>query len=109
MGFAQRDQKHPVSHAASNPGRPWKPATLRKEFRALILRLLADGLVRPGITFHGMRTTAGKNLGDLGGDIRAIQARLGHSSPNMALHYSRGSDRKEAAKRAVHVLERRKK
>ena len=89
-------------------GRPWKPATLRKEFRALILRLLADGLVRPGITFHGMRTTAGKNLGDLGGDIRAIQARLGHSSPNMALHYSRGSDRKEAAKRAVHVLERRK-
>lgn len=90
-------------------GRPWKHATLRKEFRALILRLMADGLVRPGITFHGLRTTAGTNLADEAADIRAIQARLGHKSAAMAIHYSRGADRKRAATAAVHVLERRKK
>lgn len=90
-------------------GRPWKAATLRKEFRALILRLLAARRVRPGITFHGLRTTAGKGLADRGADIRAIQARLGHSSAVMSLHYSRERDQKGAAARAVRALERRKK
>jgi integrase len=90
-------------------GRPWRPATLGKEFRALILRLLDKGAVRPGTTFHGLRTTAAKNLADLGVDIRAIQARLGHKSATMALHYSREAEMRGAGARAVHVLERREK
>lgn len=90
-------------------GRPWKHASMSKEFRALILRLEHDGRVRAGLTFHGLRSTAGKLLADLGADVRAIQAMLGHRSTAMAIHYSNEADRKRAATAAVHVLERRKK
>lgn len=94
---------------AGASGRPWKHATLSKEFRALILRLEREGRVRPGLTFHGLRSTAGKVLADLGADVRAIQAMLGHRSTAMAIHYSNEADRKRAATAAVHVLERRNK
>ncbi len=88
-------------------GQPWHEGTLRKNFRDLIVRLLADGWVRPGLTFHGLRTTAAKNLADLGADVRAIQAMLGHRSPAMAFHYSRGAEQKRAAQAAVVILENR--
>lgn len=88
-------------------GRPWTAATLRKEFRALVVRLLHDGRVLPGLTFHGLRSTAATRLADAGADIRAIQALLGHRTAAMALHYSRGADRRRAATAAVHLLERR--
>jgi integrase len=88
-------------------GRPWTEATLRKEFRTLIVRLERAGRVRPGLTFHGLRSTAGKVLADMGADVRAIQALLGHRTAAMALHYSSEADRRRAATAAVHMLERK--
>jgi integrase len=92
---------------AGGSGRPWAEATLRKEFRTLILRLERAGQVGSGLTFHGLRSTARKMLADLGADVRAIQALLGHRSATMALHYSNEADRRRAAAAAVLVLERR--
>jgi integrase len=56
---------------------------------------------------HGLRTTAAKNLADLGADVRAIQAMLGHRTPIMSFHYSRGAEQKRAARAAVVTLENR--
>ena len=88
-------------------GRPWAETTLRQEFHRLVVRLERSGRVGPGLTFHGLRSTAGKVLADMGADVRAIQALLGHRTAAMALHYSSEADRRRAATAAVHVLERK--
>lgn len=86
-------------------GRPLKESGLAKAFRTLILRLERAGQVGPGLTFHGMRHTAGNTLADLGADPRMIQALLGQRSMAAALHYSDRASRRRAATAAVHLLE----
>jgi integrase len=86
-------------------GRPLSEAGFRKAFRSLILRLEKEGRVESGLTFHGLRHTAGKTLADLRADPRMIQALLGHRSMAASLHYSEGADRRRAATAAVHLLE----
>jgi integrase len=73
-------------------GRPLKEAGLAKAFRTLIKRLEREEKVGIGLTFHGLRHTAGKSLADLGADPRAIQALLGQRSLSMAIHYSQEAD-----------------
>jgi integrase len=87
-------------------GRPLKEAGLAKAFRTLILKLERKGRVGDGLTFHGLRHTAGKTLADLGADPRMIQALLGQRSLSMAIHYRQEADRRRAAGAAVHLLER---
>jgi integrase len=87
-------------------GRPLTEAGYRKAFRTLILRLLKEEKVAPGLTIHGLRHTNGDMLADLGADPRMIQALLGQRSMAAALHYSQGADRRRAASAAVHLLER---
>jgi len=89
----------------STKGRPYRPGSLDKAFRALILRLQAEGKVASGLTFHGLRHTAGKQLADLGADVRTIAAMLGHKSLKMAIHYSEEADRRRRARAAVTALE----
>jgi integrase len=89
-------------------GRPLKEAGLAKAFRTLILKLEQAGQIGAGLTFHGMRHTAGAALADLGADPRMIQALLGHRSMAASLHYSEGADRRRAAAAAVELLESRR-
>lgn len=86
-------------------GLPLSEGGIEKAFRTLVLRLKRDGRIDDGLTFHGLRHTAGKTLADLGADPRMIQALLGHRSMSASLHYSEGADRRRAAAAAVHVLE----
>jgi integrase len=86
-------------------GRPLKEAGLAKAFRMLIVQLERAGRIGDGLTFHGLRHTAGKTLADLGADPRMIQALLGQRSLSMAIHYSQEGDRRRAAAAAVHALE----
>lgn len=87
-------------------GRPLTEAGLEKSFRVLILTLEREGKIGKGLTFHGLRHTAGKALADLGAESRMIQALLGHRSMAASLHYSDRADRRRAATAAIHVLER---
>lgn len=87
-------------------GRPLKEAGLAKAFHTLILRLERQGRVQPGLTFHGLRHTAGKQLADLGCDPRTIATMLGQRSLTMAIHYSEEVDRRGRAVAAIHALER---
>ncbi|HEY4862241.1 MAG TPA: tyrosine-type recombinase/integrase, partial [Xanthobacteraceae bacterium] len=85
--------------------RPYQPSGLAKAFQTLIKSLVDDQKVAPGLTFHGLRHTAGKTLADLGCDPRTIAAMLGHKSLTMAIHYSEQADRRRRATAAVHSLE----
>lgn len=86
-------------------GRPLMESGLAKAFRTLIVLLERDGRIGDGLTFHGLRHTAGKTLADLGADPRAIQALLGQRSLSMAIHYSQEADRRRAATTAIYFLE----
>jgi integrase len=79
-------------------------AGLRKAFRTLIVRLMAEGKVEPGLTLHGRRRTLGDALMELGGDPDIVRAVLGQKSISASLHYSAGASRKRAASAAITLL-----
>lgn len=78
----------------------------RARFFKLIRELTAAGKVRPGLTFHGLRHTLGKLLGDAGCDTRDIAAVFSITEA-MAEHYSREASRERRAKGALLKLERK--
>lgn len=82
-------------------GGPYSGDGFRTMFFRLIKRLEAEGKVRPGLTFHGLRHTAGRLLADRGADPRTIAVLLGHKTLVMAAHYSDAADRKKRAVAAV--------
>ena len=63
--------------------------------------LAAEGAVGEGLTLHGLRHTIGKAIADAGGDLRAIQTALRHSTARMSLKYSSGASGKRAAEEAA--------
>jgi integrase len=83
---------------------PYSGSGFRTMFFRLVRRLEAEGKVRPGLTFHGLRHTAGRLLADRGADPRTIAALLGHKTLQMAAHYSDEADRKKRAVAAVAKL-----
>jgi integrase len=89
---------------ANSQGRPYTANGFRTIFFRLIRRLEAEGKVRAGLTFHGLRHTAGRVLADRGADPRTIAALLGHKTLQMAAHYSEEHDRKKRAIAAVAKL-----
>jgi integrase len=93
-----------VTVVASEFGRPYRGG-LAKAFRTLIVKLTAEDQVRPGLTFHGLRHTAGKRLAELGVDPRTIAAMLGDKTPAMGIYYSEEVDRRQRAVAAVTALE----
>jgi integrase len=41
----------------------------------------------PGLTIHGLRHTGATLAAQLGATLAELQARIGHSTPNMAMRY----------------------
>jgi integrase len=85
-------------------GRPYTSNGFQRMFFGLIRRLEGEGRVRTGLTFHGLRHTAGKLLADQGVEPRTIAALLGRKTLQMAAHYSEEADRKKRAASAVAKL-----
>jgi integrase len=75
----------------------------------LIKGLEKTGQVQPGLTFHGLRHTAGRKLAENGAEPHMIAAMLGHRTLAMAWHYSKDANRKELARAAVIKLSPRAK
>jgi integrase len=98
-----------ITLVAGTKGRPYSGNGFRVMFFRLIRKLEAEGKVRSGLTFHGLRHTAGRLLADRGADPRTIAALLGHKTLQMAAHYSEEADRKKRAVAAVAKLRPRKK
>lgn len=95
--------------AIGERGRSYTLEGFRTVFFRLIKSLEAAGRVEPGLTFHGLRHTAGKTLAELGADPRMIGVLLGHKTLQMAALYSDEADRKKLALAAVTKLDPRRK
>lgn len=92
-------------------GERGRPFTTESGFRSVffrVIRKLADeGKIAPGITYHGLRHTAGTRLAEAGADPRMIQAILGHRTMAMSVQYSDEVDRRRMATAAIVKLERK--
>ena len=82
-------------------GRPWRKDHFSHAWRRAILAAGLDGL-----TFHGLRKTAGSWLIDAGCTDREAMDILGHRTHAMVGRYVAGRDRKASAKSAIRKLER---
>ena len=71
----------------------------------VVKALDAEGLVKPGLCFHGLRHSLGSALYDLGLDREARKAALGHTSDTASMVYERGGDRRAASDRAFAALD----
>ena len=90
-------------------GRPYQTVSgFRSQFFKLLRELQGSGTIAKGLTFHGLRHSMGTWLADEEVDIRGIQSILGHETPAMAGHYSKGADTRRAAVAAIEKLERKK-
>ena len=81
-----------ITLAATSKGRPWSVAGFDTAWQRLRTRLEAEGWIEPGLTLHGLRHSVAHVLAEQGFSLRTIADALGHSSENMARHYSRDAD-----------------
>ena len=90
----------------NSDGQPYKNLNTFQTASSKFLAGLADeGIVRKGLTMHGLRHTVGKAIADSGGRLGAIQTALRHSSARMALHYSSEADKKHALESVQDALQ----
>ena len=85
----------------TSKGTPWTENGLRASFFKLIRKLMAEGKVQPGLTFHGLRHSIATDIAEAGGSEKEIMSVLGHTTEAMASHYSRRANRKELARKAM--------
>lgn len=78
-------------------------------FQKLRNDLLGKGQIGKGVTFHGLRGTIGKRLDEGGADPKTIAVVLGHTTTQMAEHYSKEGDRTRRGAAGITILERKPK
>jgi integrase len=102
-------KRRAVTVVTTRAGGSYTGNGFRTLFFRLIRKLEAQDKIGPGLTFHGLRHTAGKMLDEAGCDTRTIAAVLGHRSEAMARHYSEEGDRRRRTVVAIRRLERQTK
>jgi integrase len=86
-------------------GKPYGEESLRAQFFPFIRRLVAEGKVQPGLSFHGLRHTLGTLLAEAGCDASTIAAVLGQESTKMAELYSKTANRHHLAGAGIERIE----
>jgi integrase len=81
-----------VTIAVTTNGTPWTISGFNSTFIKAIAKLLDQGLVGEGLTFHGLRHTVGTLLIEAGADIDTVRRWLGQKTLAMAIHYSETAD-----------------
>lgn len=84
---------------ATPTGRQFKESSFSHAWHEAVVRAGLNGL-----TFHGLRTTAGTYLAEAGCTDAEIQAVLGQRTPAMAAHYRRYANKKKLAESAITKL-----
>ena len=82
-------------------GRAWTSSGFRASFRKAMARCELTGL-----TFHGLRHTAGVRLAEAGCSHPQIMAILGHKTAAMVTRYTAQADQEKLARAAILKLER---
>lgn len=80
--------------AYNRSGGAWKPRQLAQALQRVLGRLEAKGLVRPGLTWHGLRHLRGVELAEAGCSDAIIMAQLGHTTDRSAKLYRRQASRR---------------
>lgn len=88
-------------------GTPYTQDGFRANFFRLLKRLERQGKIAPGLTFHGLRHTAGKEMVDHLATTAEVQTRLGHKTLAMAELYSREFNRTKLAESGADKLDRK--
>jgi integrase len=96
----------PPTLAVTSKGQPWTEAGFRASFFKLLRKLEAKGLIRPGLTFHGLRHTMGKLVIEAGGSKEDVKMILGDRSDAMGEFYSREFEKKDRVGSTMALLER---
>lgn len=100
--FLEAGERPSAAIVTSAGGGPFRTANALQTRSSEFLRgLAAEGVTGEGLTLHGLRHTIGKAIADAGGDLRAIQTALRHSTARMSLKYSSGASGKRAAEEAA--------
>ena len=82
------------SVAYNRKGEPWAPRQLSQALQRVLARAEAKGLVRRGLTWHGLRHSRGVELAEAGCSDAIIMAQLGHTTDRSAQIYRRQANRR---------------
>lgn len=88
-------------------GKPYTRDGLDSVFDKVKRDLLKAGVVRAGLTFHGLRKSLGKRAADAGMSENDIAAALGHSNPASARVYTTEAAQRSGAERVIRALDRK--
>jgi integrase len=85
----------------------WTQNGLRASFFKRVAALQAEGLIKPGATFHGLRHTIATLASNDGESDRRVAAAIGDKSPAMAQIYAREADRQGAQAAILEAVQKR--
>jgi integrase len=103
----EKDAKPGRTIVVNTYGEPYTRDGFDSVFDKLKRKLVKDKLIRPGLTFHGLRKSLGKRAADMGASENDIAAVLGQSNPASARPYTIEAARKIGAKRVIRALDKR--
>lgn len=93
--------------AVNSDGQPWTESGFRASFFKLVRKLVAEGKMQAGCTFHGLRSTVVSSARDTGeSDFRAAAA-IGDRSTDMAALYGADADRMAAQVSVLEAVQKR--
>lgn len=87
-------------------GKPWTVDGFKTSFGKARDELVKQGLVRPGLTFHGARHGVATILADVGYDASIVKHLLGHGAETMTEHYQRRAKRRGPIKDMAEAVQR---
>lgn len=87
-------------------GQPYTEDGLDSSFDRIKRELVKAGTIRPGLTFHGLRKSLGKDAADLGFSENDIAGAFGHANPASARPYTLEAARKKGADRVFRALDK---
>lgn len=82
--------------AVTSTGSAWSQSGFRASFFKLVRKLVKEGKLQPGCTFHGLRHTIASAARNAGESESRVAAAIGDRSPAMAQIYGRNADRQGA-------------
>jgi hypothetical protein len=89
-------------------GQPYTEDGLDSSFDRIKRDLVKAGAIRPGLTFHGLRKSLGKDAADLGFSENDIAGALGQVNPASARPYTIEAARKQGALRVFKALDKKR-
>lgn len=99
----QMPKHEAITYFANSHGKPWDKEGFGTAFQRLRNKLANEGMVRRGISFHGLRTTFTQRADELGIDSRKIADAAGHKDTKTTEGYIR---RAHIKKHSAEVIRR---